>query len=246
MAVQRYYNEVYAAHELDQDERGNAFGKVEPLWSSVPVGTTLDVLDIGCGAGAVTAVLVTAGHRVVGLDIMTEAVNRAKDRGLDARVHDLNDALPFDDASFDRVIALDILEHVFDPLALLSEIRRVLRPNGFAIIMIPLHFDVRQRVRSALGRGIVHYEHLFYDPTCSAWNYFHIRFFRLEDIYVGLARAHLRVERKQFRPMALPNRPGLLGKVEDVLRWRTVVRTWPSLFASGVLLRVLVSSSNSD
>jgi len=237
-AVARYYNDMYATHELDLDEQGNTFEKISRLWRDIPGKTALDGLDIGCGAGSVSEELVRRGHWVRGLDIMEEAIARARQRGIEARVHDLDRALPFSDGSFDFVLALDIVEHVFDPLALLTEIRRVLRPSGFAIIMIPLHFDLRQRVRMLRGRGVVNYEHLFYDKTCSPWTYFHIRLFTLQDVYDGLARSRLRIERQVFRPMIATGWPGIPGVIERMFTNPIWSKYRPSLFSSGVSVRV--------
>ncbi len=237
MAVETYYNKVYAARELDLDETGNSFVKIAPLWRPTR-DAKLAVLDIGCGAGSVSGVLVQEGHEVVGLDIVVEAVERARGRGIDARAHDLNDRLPFADDAFDVVIALDIFEHVFDPRALLGEVKRVLRPNGYAIIMVPLHFDIYQRLRTLLGRGIVHYEHLVYDPTCSPWNYFHLRFLTLREVRAGVAAAGFAIEREEFRPMVLSFRSRIVRLLQAAAIRPRVVEAYPSLLASGVLLRV--------
>lgn len=236
MTVADYYNEVYASRELDLDERGNDFAKIARLWKTIE-GRSLTVLDLGCGAGSVTETLVDQGHTVIGFDIMEEAVRRARSRGLDARVCDLNSALPVPDRTADVVVALDIFEHVFDPTALMSEVKRVLRSDGHVIGMIPLHFDIHQRLRTLLGRGIVHYEHYLYDPGCSAWNYFHIRFLTLAEVREGLAAAGLVIDREEFRPMVSVARKPLVHRVESALRRPKVVRAWPSLLASGVVFR---------
>ncbi len=46
-------------------------------------------------------------------------------------------AMPFEDESFDTVLNLQVLEHVFEPLRMVAEIRRVLKPGGHAVFLIP-------------------------------------------------------------------------------------------------------------
>jgi SAM-dependent methyltransferase len=101
------------------------------------LGTEKSVPDIGCLDGTVGARLAEAGNRITGIDAAQAAVEKAKCRGIDARVGDLNDPLPFPTASFDAVFAGEILEHVFDIDTLLSQISRVLRPSGLLIVTTP-------------------------------------------------------------------------------------------------------------
>jgi SAM-dependent methyltransferase len=94
-----------------------------------------------------------AGHRLVGIDVDPEAIARARDRGIDARAHDLNGpALPFDDHSFDVVIAGEVLEHLQFPSAVVTELRRVLRPDGILLGSVPNAFRLRNRLTFLLGR----------------------------------------------------------------------------------------------
>ncbi len=91
------------------------------------------ILDLGCGAGFLANHLASLGHRVTGIDTTVEnlAVARAYDhtRSVDYQPGDAL-ALPFSDASFDVVCAMDLLEHVETPAALVGEVGRVLAPGG--------------------------------------------------------------------------------------------------------------------
>jgi len=91
------------------------------------------VLDLGCGAGFLSNYLAARGHRVRGLDADGESleVARAFDRTGTAD-YQRGDActLPYADASFDAVCAMDLLEHVEDPARLVAEASRVLAPGG--------------------------------------------------------------------------------------------------------------------
>jgi len=91
------------------------------------------VLDVGCGGGFLSNHLGALGHRVTGLDASAEAlgVARQHDRSGSVR-YEQGDALhlPFADASFDVVCAMDFLEHVEDSSRVIAEAARVLAPSG--------------------------------------------------------------------------------------------------------------------
>ena len=231
--MKEYYNRTYALRQLDLDERGNSFAKIEALWREKK--RPMRVLDIGCGAGSVSQKLVQNGHKVYGLDLMEEAVRRAKKRGLIAQVYDLNMLpLPFEDGFFDCVLALDILEHLFSPLAVLREIKRTLQSDGYAIVFLPLHFDIRQRLRILAGKGIILYEHFMYNPACVSWEYFHVRFFTLREVDNFIAAADFFIERRIYRPIVTidlnwPAKLLLNRHTENFLASHL-----PSFFASGM------------
>ncbi len=84
------------------------------------------LLDVGCGTGWI------ADHFAdyTGVDGSPDAVAAAAARNRNVSLHDVGRPLPFDDASFDGVVLKDLLEHVADPVAVVRETLRVLRPGG--------------------------------------------------------------------------------------------------------------------
>lgn len=96
------------------------------------------VLDVGTSSGTNLRLLGELGMRnVVGVDSHEEAIKWCDLKGLGkVRLADVCD-LPFDDATFDLVLATDIIEHVDDDQRALHEIRRVLKPGGRAIVTVP-------------------------------------------------------------------------------------------------------------
>jgi 2-polyprenyl-6-hydroxyphenyl methylase/3-demethylubiquinone-9 3-methyltransferase len=86
------------------------------------------LLDLGCGGGLLAPHL-PAGWRHVGADLSETALAVAAQHGVEP-VHADVAALPFDDASFDVVVAGEVLEHVPDMEAVVAEACRVLRPGG--------------------------------------------------------------------------------------------------------------------
>jgi trans-aconitate methyltransferase len=86
------------------------------------------VLDLGCGDGVLTVLLVQHGASVVGVDASPEMIEAAKARGIDARVADAH-ALAFD-AQFDAVFSNAALHWMRKPEAVLAGVRRALKPGG--------------------------------------------------------------------------------------------------------------------
>jgi SAM-dependent methyltransferase len=102
----------------------------------------VDLLDVGCGPGTITADLaarVTPG-RVVGLDreaaVIGEASRLSEEAGRGNLAFETGDvySLPFADQSFDVVHAHQVLQHLSDPVAALIEMRRVLREPGILAV----------------------------------------------------------------------------------------------------------------
>jgi SAM-dependent methyltransferase len=112
------------------------------------------VLDAGAGGGGAASLIARSlGARVYCVDIARRNVESCRSMGFPAYQLDLeNDPLPFPDAFFHAVILLEVVEHLFDPYYALSEIHRVLKPDGELVISTHNALNVMQRVRFAFGR----------------------------------------------------------------------------------------------
>jgi SAM-dependent methyltransferase len=116
---------------------------------------TMRVLDAGCGEG------VLVDEYTDRLDITGLDANYASDRV----THGSLMALPFPDASFDRALCLDVLEHLAyeDQPRALSEIFRVLRPGGELLVSVPNLAHLQSRIqfllRGRLIRTASEYKH---------------------------------------------------------------------------------------
>jgi len=95
-----------------------------------------DLLDVGCSAGYVLEAGKRLGLTSSGMDVSSFAINLVMERGFTAKVGRLED-MPFEDMSFDIVTAKHTIEHAEEPLNALTECRRVLRPNGVLLIVVP-------------------------------------------------------------------------------------------------------------
>ena len=93
------------------------------------------VLDLGCAGGFMAEALAERGAHVTGIDPAAQAIEAARAHAAVAG-HDIRydvgvgEALPYDDAAFDYVVCVDVLEHVQDLALVLAEVRRVLGPGG--------------------------------------------------------------------------------------------------------------------
>jgi SAM-dependent methyltransferase len=122
------------------------------------------LVDVGSGTGAVLDGFRTLADEAVGVELDPDALAICRARGLDIRTAPA-DRLPFPDASVDIVTAFDVLEHLHDDVAAARELRRVLQPDGSAVITVPaypflwsehdiVHAHVRRYTRGSLGRTL--------------------------------------------------------------------------------------------
>lgn len=91
------------------------------------------LLDLACGGGLLAPHVAGKGHRHVGLDLSASALPQARAHGVTAVRGDVL-GLPFADEVADVVVAGEVLEHVADPLRLVTEAVRVLRPGGTLVL----------------------------------------------------------------------------------------------------------------
>lgn len=108
---------------------------------------SVSVLDAGAGHGGLSARVHALGFRVQACDFAPELF-LAKD--VEFRQSDLTERLPFDDGSFDYVIAVEVLEHLPDHVAFFRECARVLRPGGRLLLSTPNVVSLKSRLRFLL------------------------------------------------------------------------------------------------
>jgi SAM-dependent methyltransferase len=101
-----------------------------------PADRPREVLDLGCGTGAMTKLLSRYG-RAIGVDVEATAVAAARKRGVNAQQIPTAGPLPLPSDQFDVVTSLDVIEHIDDDVAVLSEMYRVMKPGGTLLIAVP-------------------------------------------------------------------------------------------------------------
>lgn len=98
------------------------------------------ILDFGCGSGALQEQFERKFNvKTYGIDTSKKAIEYCQKRGLTRiKIFD-GKIIPFKENSFDMVAAIDVLEHIKNDSFSLEEIKRVLKKNGLAILLVPAH-----------------------------------------------------------------------------------------------------------
>jgi len=108
--------------------------RLQQLMERVALPAPRRHLDLGCKDGAVSSIFHGTGIELLGIDLHFAAlkgfVSHLCGHGIQADVTHV----PFRDGTMDTVSLLEVIEHLQDPLAALTEIRRVLRPNGMLLL----------------------------------------------------------------------------------------------------------------
>lgn len=112
-------------------------------------GRSLDVADIGCGAGTQCRLWTDLGHRAHGLDVNEPLIQLARERARESGENIRFDvgtatALPYHDQSMDVVLLPELLEHVADWQSCLNEAVRILRPGGLLYLSTTSYLCPRQ------------------------------------------------------------------------------------------------------
>ncbi len=146
-------------------------------------------LDVGCAEGLFLQIAQEDGWDVTGTEISKFAAEHGRDKfGLNVMHGELSE-MKFPDNSFDAVTMWHVLEHTADPVAVLREVRRILKDNGVFILAIPNidNFLSQLAYRLIRGRKI----HLF-DPDDRELHLFH---FSPETIRMASEKSGFSVQR---------------------------------------------------
>nr|WP_243900452.1 class I SAM-dependent methyltransferase [Hymenobacter defluvii] len=241
MTYEKKYHQLEEKHWWFAGRRST----VRQLVNELRIPHTSDILEIGCSAGPLQKQLAEDGYMsLTGIDISETAIALAKDRGIQ-NVSVMDGAnLAFPDASFDVVIASDVLEHIQDEYQAIQEWKRVLRPGGRMLIFVPAfqllwtqHDEINhhyrrytgRRLRDALTQAELHLERSSY------WNTF--LFFPTSAIRLLQRVLPRRTKSNNYTgdlkefPRWLNNGLTALLKVEDVLLRYTSLPVGVSVFA---------------
>ncbi len=167
MGVKEFYEQMYADNHsnLKKPALYSAIlghllarfmrNRYELVFQVLPAGNS--ILDIGCGDELTLMPLRNKYREVYGIDISTPRIARMQkqfgnDPGIHLSVADVNEKLGFADASFDTIMTIAVLQHIFDPYHIVRESYRLLKPGGTLVVHVPNLAWLGNRLRLLMGR----------------------------------------------------------------------------------------------
>lgn len=125
------------------------------------LGKASILLDVGCGDGSLIFKARDKYNEVYGIDISPFRIEQAEKKAAEKFPNDddihfstcnINEKPDFPDCMFDVVTSIAVIEHVFDPYFVASQIHRILKKNGIFIVNVPNIAYIRHRIHLALGK----------------------------------------------------------------------------------------------
>ena len=187
------------------------------------------LLDIGAGDGLFLDRLSSTApsiEELAGIELNEDAVRVMRSKGYNAHAGSASAVYPFDSARFDVVFAGEVIEHVFDPDAMLRECRRVLTRSGTLVITTPNLLAWHNRILMLLGVTPFFVEHSYvetYGPMYSLLKrpsvpVGHLRIYNLTPLKALLQRNGFEI--KKVRGFAFLPVPGLFAIDRGISRGR--------------------------
>jgi 2-polyprenyl-3-methyl-5-hydroxy-6-metoxy-1,4-benzoquinol methylase len=135
------------------------------------------ILDLGCGNGSLSHTIAKQGYEVVGVEESASGVAIARQSFPDchfiqASIYNLPDEELIN--SFDVVISVEVIEHLFYPRELIRAATKCLKPDGYLIITTPYHSYFKNIALAASGQMDKHFTAL--------WDGGHIKFFSVNTL----------------------------------------------------------------
>jgi len=224
------------------------------LLAALDIQPSDHVLDFGCGSGYVTVELAKLAAKATGIDVIPYVASIRVPPSLAGRLEFIQTSgtrLPFPDASFDRILASEVLPMIPEPGPFLAEMKRVLKPGGRLVVANGLGHPA---IAEAFATGSPRLRQLAarypqrmpksYDDYCAVFQKIagtaRRSFLSEQDILDALGAAGFRIERKKYSPRR---------SAGEWLSWRQFelyLRTGKVVFDGGFLatfLRLLAMSA---
>lgn len=149
-----------------------------------------NVLDIGCYDGTFLSLIKNKNNNFYGLEASNWGVEQTRKKGIEVRQYSFDDVtrLPYGDSFFDVVIAGEIIEHIYDTDFFLSEVNRILKPEGKLLVSTPNVASLGRRLM--LFWGINPILELTPNESDSSG---HIRYFTFKDMKRLLGKHNFKI-----------------------------------------------------
>jgi len=148
--LSRFYAESLAYHAMTASGDKGAHPQVRALMDRISPSCVY--AEIGCGGGLVSGMAAGKGSNIHAFDIAASAVENATRMygGANVRFRVASaDGVPLEDDSMDGAWSFEVLEHLWDPVAALREMVRIVKPGGFVFVTCPNHFSLDLHLRKS-------------------------------------------------------------------------------------------------
>lgn len=179
-------NKFYERYWDGKESLGDLEIKWPVLQKYIPRKKNVSLLDFGCGKGFLLSKIASFNPTLtlVGVDVSKNAITAIKNIFPKGDFRQINEdgKIPFDDNTFDFIVAADVLEHIYDTTNALSELTRVLKPNGKIFISVPYHGMLKNIIVTFVGFNF------YFDPKQA-----HIRFYTKGNLLKCVNEAGLKI-----------------------------------------------------
>lgn len=159
----------WAEHVYPQSENGRMEHVIQPRVDQVLAlceqygVSTGRLLEVGCAYGSFCCEMQRRGiwREIIGMEPTPDLAQKSRERGIHVVESMIEDFAPHAEQGFDLIVAFEVIEHVFDPGAMVATLGRLLNPGGLLILTCPngQGFDIRLLGSAS---GAVDHEHLNY------------------------------------------------------------------------------------
>jgi 2-polyprenyl-3-methyl-5-hydroxy-6-metoxy-1,4-benzoquinol methylase len=214
--ILEHYNSTYGAHFIEDDADANAeLTEILEFIEVVRAGNHGRLLDLGCGPGRFLRLAKQHGFDVSGVEATASLAKTATAAtGGTVVVGDLMLA-GFPQRSFDVVTALDLIEHVQDPIAMLEKYRNTLKADGHLVVFTPNHASLIVKVARLIhlaSMGAVK------GPCDEIFDCLHVTFFDTDRLRDALEKAGFEVTAIRMIPYRPERRRQATGVAAAALK----------------------------
>jgi len=154
--------------------------------------TPKKVLDLGGGNGEYSSIFPNTEY--IGVDCVDEQIRRMRSKGLKAFKLDLEKKIPFKDNSFDLILLMDTIEHIYNNFLLIKEVRRILIKHGRLIITVPNISSLYNRLNLLRGYKPANIDSFRYDDNSDLkYGEDHINVFTKNELKLILEKNKLKL-----------------------------------------------------
>ena len=145
------------------------------------------IFDLGCGNGSIANALASQGFDVKGVDPSEQGIAQARARhpDLDVSIGSAYEPLAETYGTFDAVISLEVVEHVYAPRDYARTLASLIRPGGLCVVSTPYHGYWKNLALALTGKMDDHFTAL--------WDHGHIKFWSVRTLSILLEESRLRV-----------------------------------------------------